>query len=75
MGHTGFVYETALEEARAKDRDAWLAYGYDPDTPRSGVEGDGEEDIPKVEDNTWWDSTYGRGNDEEDGRDQGEGGR
>lgn len=67
----GFVYETALEEARIKARDARLACDYDSDTPQPDVEGDSKEYLPDLEDNTWCDSTFFRDDDEAGGGDQG----
>lgn len=60
MGQTGFVFETALEEARVKARKARLAYGYDPDTPQPDVECDKERGLPELEDNARYDSAYGQ---------------
>lgn len=73
LGQTGFVYETTLEEARIKARDARLSCGYNPDTPQHDSEGDGEEDLPDLEDSASCDSAFGRDHDEAGGRDQGEG--
>lgn len=58
MGQTGFIFETTMEEVLVKAHEAWLACGYDPDTPQPDVEDDDEGVFPDLEDSTWCDSTY-----------------
>lgn len=65
MGQASFVFETTMEEARAKAHDARLAYGYDPDTPQPDVQDNDEGGFPELEDSAWCHFAYNRGGDEE----------
>lgn len=61
LNKKGFVYETAIEEARVKAREIWLAYDYDLAMPQLNSEGGDENGVDHLVDRAWYDSAYGRG--------------
>lgn len=70
LNRTDFFFETAIEEARVKARETRLACGYNPATPQTDTEEDDEGGVDQLADSAWYDSAYGRCEEEEDGGDQ-----
>lgn len=60
LGQAGFVFETTMEEARVKAREARLACDYDSTTPQPDTETDDEGGVDQLEDSAWCDSAYNR---------------
>lgn len=66
LNKTGFVYETAIKEARVKDRKSRLSCDYEPVASQADSKRGDEGDVDQLVDNVCCDSAYSRDGEGED---------